>query len=694
MVTDTVMPAKPGTRDGFRGDIQGLRAILMIQVLLFHAWTIGSPIGVDAFILVSAYLMTSSFVRRVEAGRMPRVPDRWARTFKRLLPPLVTVVLATLAGCFFFLESGRWREMVVQAFASITYWENWRLVHVAADYYADDGALASPFQHLWSMSMQGQIFVIWPVLMALCAFLARRLGIGVRGVVVAGFGLVAVFSLGWLLLQTPGDASVYFDTRARIWEFALGSMIAAAAPWLRLPPRASEVASVAGLAVLVTFCLVPIGTYPGPVAAVPMAAASTILLYAPVAQHGLTRRFLSWRPLVALGDVSYSVYLIHWPIFVFFLSGTGQSQLGFLAGTVLSVASIALAFLLTRAVDLPSQNAVWANESTRRRYLFIALWLAVGMVPIAASWVYVTEREQKLVGSLELEEQAAAESWTPPSSGPGSLDFPGAHVLLGDSLAGFAQDPIPDPGLPRHFATWDGDCTDWAQKHLGQEQNTSCTRYGQVEGADAKVLIAGNSHTQQLLVPQVEPLLASQGWTAEAVLRGACSWGHPAAYTGECDQHNAALLEYVDLYQPDYVFLMVTRTATDSPDEVLIPGVEELIEELTSKGIVVVGLTDNLRSESNLMLCSDQREPDQPYGGCLLEEDQYFGPVEIASPLTAYPGFHLVDMRDAYCVDGVCPTIIGNIYVYLDKNHVTVPYSQTVAPYFSQRVTDALGLDQ
>lgn len=246
-----------------RLDIQGLRAVCMVQVLLYHAWKIGSPIGVDSFIMISAYLLTSSFVRRSEAGKMPFFVERWGHTFKRLLPPLAVTVTAILGGVLVFFPPTRLPEMTTQAFASLTSWENWCLADVAADYYSVDHTLQSPFQHLWSMSMQGQIFLLWPVLMTFCALGARGRKVSLRTVVAVAFGLLAGASLLWLLFFAPSDGSIYFDTRARIWEFAFGSMIAALAPRLKVPPTVARVLAWVGLAVLVLFCLVSIGEYPG-----------------------------------------------------------------------------------------------------------------------------------------------------------------------------------------------------------------------------------------------------------------------------------------------------------------------------------------------------------------------------------------------------------------------------------------------
>lgn len=676
---------------GHRGDIQGLRAVLMAQVLLFHAWDVGSPIGVDAFIMVSAYLMTSSFVRRSENGKMPFFIERWGNTFKRLLPPLVVVVLATLVASLFVLPMGRWRETVIQSFASLTYWENWRLVEVAADYYADDSALSSPLQHLWSMSMQGQIFLLWPLLMTLCVLAARRMKVNLRSVVVWAFGVLALVSLGWLLWFAPADGSVYFDTRARIWEFAFGSMIAAAAPWLKVRCRAAGLLVSGAFLVLVLYCLVSIGTYPGPMAIVPMACVSAILLWAPQVKGHWVPTLLGSKPLVELGDTSYTVYLVHWPVFVLYLVAVGRPQLGFIEGIVLIVISIVVASLLTKYVDDPLRLLPWANSSTPHKYVVVALNLVIGLIPVLGVYVWLEGQSSRAAAELEASPPDSALLTAIPESGPGSDSYPGARVMLSDFEGAYEDDPIPGPLAPHEYARFpDGHaCSQWIADNIERNKNSFCDAVGDPELSAKHALIVGNSHAQQLLVPQIMPILQAENWSAEAILRGACSFGDPSAYEEPCDEHNQKIFTYIEASAPDYVFLIATRSAKDSPEETLIEGVVEAAQWLTDRGITVIALTDNLRSEDNLLECLDDSEPG---GHCVLEESQYFGPRDLTEPLAEIEGVHVIDMRDAYCTDGKCPTLIGNIYVYLDTNHVTTTYSQTVAPFFSQRVAAALGL--
>ncbi len=682
-----------------RSDIQGLRAILMAQVLLYHAWRIGSPIGVDSFIMVSAYLMTSSFLRRTEAGKMPFFVERWGNTFKRLLPPLVVVVLTTLGASLLILPADRWREITIQSFASVTYWENWRLAAVSADYYADDHALSSPLQHLWSMSMQGQIFLLWPLLMTICVVLARKLKTSPRGLVVAAFGILAALSLLWLIFFSPDNASIYFDTRSRIWEFALGSMIAALSPWLRLPRHLTRALVLVAFTVLVVYCLVSIGTYPGPMAAVPMLAVSTILLFNPAAPNDAVGRTLSWRPLVALGDISYAVYLVHWPIFVLYLAYAEKAQLGIRSGLFLIAVSILLGWLLTMLVDDPLRKLPWSYRSVGNKYKMIVIWLAIGLIPVFGvyQWIDIKTSEFRMdvevVTGPDLETPQGNESLTDqiPVAGPGSDRHPGARVLLGGAKSNFKGiEPIPDALVASDMSQYSGECPPNATRILGEDNARFCSIYGDPSTADKKVLIAGNSHAQQLLMWQVPPFVEAQHGAAVAMLRGGCAWTMPGYFDDACSDQNQAILDYVDVYQPDYAFMVVSFSHPGSPEETLVTGVAELIEELTSRGITVIGVSDTLRATEDLFECSDERPDDAPFGGCLLAEDENFSNESDVAQLFDIDGFHYIDMRDAYCVDGVCPTIIGNIIVYFDSNHVTTAYSRSVAPFFSQRVLDAI----
>ncbi len=697
-------PDAPTTRTR-RTDIQGLRALLMLQVMLFHAWFIGSPIGVDAFIMISAYLMTASFIRRTEAGAEPGILDRWATTFKRLLPPLALVVVLTLFASVLVLPANRWQPIVDQAFASLTYWQNWLLAHVATDYFAENHALSSPLQHLWSMSMQGQMFLAWPVIMALLALVARAFDWSVRKAIFLGFTGITALSLTWVL-TTPITGAAYFDTRARIWEFALGSAIAALSTRLRLKPKwARRVAAVA-LGVLLVYCLVSIGSYPGPMAAVPLLATSAILLFS---KDGVgAGRVLSWRPLVALGNMSYAVYLVHWPLFVLYLASVGHESLSVVEGLVLMAIAIALSYLLTRFVDDPIRKLPWANTSGRKAQIIgVTLWVSLTAVFTVQTGIWQTAAAQASVpdepeptfvaepgpptpGAAQSEDEAEAEPEPPPALN----GYPGAAAMTYPGPFAFSGEAIPGPlTLDDEWVMYDGRCSDPARQVLYQYPQTGCHAHGNPE-ATSRIFVAGSSHAEQVLMPAARLFADQTDSYVEASLKAGCPWSMPDPNTpSDCQGHNQVVLQYVKDNHFDYVLLIVTATSADSPEERLGYDVETLIREITATGATVIGVRDNLRTYSNLFECASSQDPTMPYGGCLLERGQFFAADGLTDPLLDIPNFYYVDVMDLYCDGEVCPTIAGNVQIYLDTNHVTQSYGNTMAPIIVQRATEALSKD-
>lgn len=666
-----------------RLDIQDLRALCMVQVLLYHAWRIGSPIGVDAFIMISAFLMTSSFVRRSEHGAMPFFVERWANTFKRLLPPLVATVLLTVVASLAILPPSRWLEILTQGIASITYWQNWRLVGVSADYYANNVGLASPLQHLWSMSMQGQVFLLWPFLMTICVLLARKDRKKIRPVVFASFMILTLVSLLWLLFWAPNDASVYFDTRARIWEFSLGSAIAAAAPWLQKYVKHRFPVAWAGLLVLIVYCLVEIGTYPGPMAVVPMLAVSAILLF-PSDSRFSASRFVSKTPLPNIGDISYAVYLVHWPIFTLVLAALGQPRLDVAQGCILIVVSLVVALGLTRFVDDPARQGKWVNARTINKAIVVAVSLVVGCAPLLVAFSVF---RQGAADSLAMDLQSGEEAQAYPGARV-LADLPGASLNADNN---FTEEPIPSPfALDSQWASFPDDCDAEAEEELESEKS-SCNRWGDADAANGRILIAGDSHAEQMILTQIVPFLTSASWSADAVLMGACPFGSPEEYKGKCRDQNEKILKYIERENFDAIIVISTAAAVDAPDEKVVAGLEEVVAKLTTQGHTVIGVRDNLRSAESLYDCSDQRKPDELYGGCVLDRTQYFAEVDPGLALEEYDGFHQIDMTDeAFCIDDQCPTIIGNVFVYLDHNHVTLDYARSMAPAFSHRLNEIL----
>ncbi|MBM6403286.1 acyltransferase family protein [Phycicoccus sp. CSK15P-2] len=266
---------------GRRDDIEGLRALAVLLVVTYHVWLGRVSGGVDVFLFLSAFFLTGGLVRRLEREERVDLRRYWLRIFQRLLPAAAVVVAATVVAVWLLLPATRWRAVLVDAAGSTAYVENWVLAQRAVDYYAADKGAASPLQHMWSLSVQGQVFLLWPVLLVLLAVLARRTRVPVRAAVGAGLGAVAAASF-WYAVATVGtrQSFAYFDTGARLWEFALGGLLALVVTRVRVSAVVAVPLGWAGVAGLLSCGLLLDVTrsFPGLPALWPLAAAAAVVL--------------------------------------------------------------------------------------------------------------------------------------------------------------------------------------------------------------------------------------------------------------------------------------------------------------------------------------------------------------------------------------------------------------------------------
>ncbi|MCS5719147.1 acyltransferase [Herbiconiux sp. CPCC 205763] len=317
----------PPARPVFRADVQGLRAVAVIAVILNHVigWPAGGFAGVDVFFVISGFLITGLLLRdREEHGRIS-LRRFYAKRMRRILPAAVTVLIATSVAAYFLFNRPRAISTLWDAVSSLLFVSNWRFAAEGTDYFQATDAV-SPLQHFWSLSVEEQFYLVWPWLMLLVLAVAARsvrastnrvriaVGTTLAVIVAASF----VYAL-WETATSPAPA--YFSTLSRVWELGVGALLAAAAPALaRLPLPVRVLGGWIGLAgILSSFFVISADTpFPGPWAAFPVLATALVI----AAGVGGRQRHLV--PLVNpvsvfFGDLSYSLYLWHFPILVFLL---------------------------------------------------------------------------------------------------------------------------------------------------------------------------------------------------------------------------------------------------------------------------------------------------------------------------------------------------------------------------------------
>ena len=681
------------SRPAFRGELHGLRAVALGLVAIYHIWLGRVSGGVDVFLFLSAFFLTGTFVRRLESGRPLGVPRYWLHTFKRLLPPAAITILLSLAATAALLPASMWQTVMQEAVASAAYVQNLLLVMLQVDYHARDAGAASPLQHFWSLSVQGQAFVVWPLLFLLVVRRARA-GKPVRRPLIAIIALIGAASLTWSIISTQSQQQIaYFDTAARLWEFAAGSLLALALPLLdRLTgarrPEDGQAPSHrtlraltgwAGIAALLA-CGVVLDVssmFPGWIALWPLAAAGAVVVAGHSGRRWGVDALLSTRPAAFVGDISYALYLVHWPILVIWLHHSGQERAGLLDGLVVLSGSVLLAWLVTRAVDAPVRRSRWLEARPWRALTAIALSFAL-VAGTAGGWWAFLHREQPQ---------------PPVADGPSIATDEVATIAPPDVRPYGWQLGAQWPDLPERCGG------EWAPESGFRHVN--CQQLLPDDADAAKTLVVvGSSHSRQL-IPALLPWAEEHDVQIVNLSMDGCSFRMLSSETGYCGGYDSYVLDYLDQVQPETVLTTVTVTAADSADETMPSGTEDAVQQLLDRDITVIAARDTPRWEQDQYQCAEAvidagGTPADADAACGAGVEDKLAPENPAAPLAELgdpeAGVTLLDLTSSICPGSRCSPVLGDVFVYMDDNHLTRLFTEeTLAPAVTRELDAAEG---
>ena len=386
-----------------RAEITALRACAVLLVVLYHLWPgrlPGGYIGVDVFFVISGFLITSHLLRESTTTGRIDLARFWARRARRLLPAAYLVLAATSVAVVAWLPVSSWQQNFRQIIASTLYVQNWVLAADSVDYLASDADPAAA-QHYWSLSIEEQFYLVWPLLiLAATVWAARRASSPIRATWWAiGVPTVAslLFSL-WITQENPPAA--YFVTPARAWQFGAGGLLALflAGRASHVPRRANPTANPAlrslvptvvswsGFAVLLWCGLTYDETtpFPGTAAILPVAATVAIIAAAEPLGRFSPAPLMRWRPVGFFGDISYSLYLWHWPPIVILPVVLGH-KMGFEARVLVLVGAILAAAATKRWVEDPVRFT--SRPVLRRPLTALVATVAGAAVLVAGAWI-------------------------------------------------------------------------------------------------------------------------------------------------------------------------------------------------------------------------------------------------------------------------------------------------------------------
>jgi peptidoglycan/LPS O-acetylase OafA/YrhL len=652
-------PTAPAAR-AFRADIEGLRAVAVGLVVLWHA---GAPllsggfVGVDVFFVISGYLITTALAAEVAAHGRLSLRRFWARRAKRLLPSATLVLLAALLLSYLLLPDIRWPDTAADVLSSAGYLINWRLAAQSVDYLAAEQA-PSIVQHYWSLAVEEQFYLLWPVLLTLVAWRVRRRGgpPGAFGRLATGTVLaVGAASLAWsvLMVQTePGRA--YFATTTRIWELAVGALLAW---WPRRWPggTAAGAAGWIGLAaVLGSAVTIDAATpFPGPAALPATLGTALVIAAGPAGRYG-PAALLRQPPLQFLGGISYTLYLWHWPLLVALTARLEHP--GVPARLAVVALAVGLAQLTSRYVERP----IWhARGLASRPRAALAVGAACTVLTVSAALAFPV---------------AAV-----PPARPGDAARPAGGI-------------VPDPAraradLPSVYA--DG-C------HASQADTVVRTcAYGPPD-ATATVALVGDSHAAQW-VPALQAVARARNWRLVTHTKSSCpvldvevalTVGAGRRPYDSCVRWNRALRRTLAEERPD---LIVTSSYTYTAishgrplrgadnDRIMVAALRRTWTALATVAPVVV-LRDTPAPGRDIADCvSGHRDRPESCAVPRAEALAGIGPLQVTAA-AGLPGVRLVDLTDTVCPAARCAPVIGGVLVYRDAHHLTATYAGTLAP--------------
>jgi peptidoglycan/LPS O-acetylase OafA/YrhL len=660
----------------YRPDIEGLRALAIVAVLLAHAGVglaQGGFVGVDVFFVISGFLITQVLVRELEATGAISLARFFAGRVKRLMPQVLVVIAAVVAASSVLLPPVRADAVASDVMAAGVYAMNWRLSASAVDYFAA-GDADRPLDHLWSLAVEEQFYVAWPLLLLVLAWVTRRRPAGAHGPLLVVLCVLAAVSFAFAVRHTAvAPEQAYFSPADRAWELAVGGLLAIVLLRRRLGRTAAGAAGFAGAGAIVAATLLfDAGTaVPGAPALLPVLGAAALLAAGTSATQALPTRMLATRPARFVGRISYAWYVWHWPALVFAATG-GPLSTG--EGVAVTLGSLVPALITHRWIEEPLRR----SKAHLRRPRTILIGAIAGPAVAVVSGVALSASLASPTALSAGEAEGAAQ-----------LQRTGRIQDSATALRPPPVDAAEDRGKPYR----DG-C-------LVPEQATNSPRC--VYGARrplATVVLFGDSHAMQLF-PALEHVALRRRWRLVNLTKAGCppstasvvsplsrrrypecaAWREHALRRIEREERPALVLAAGSAHHQ--VLERGRRLDGEAATRALADGWRPVLRRLRAAADHVVVTTDPPRVPHDVPACVSEHL--EELRRCAFARGRAAVRAQAVSDvLREAGGVRVLDPTDQLCLAELCPSVIGDVLVYRNSGHLTASFAATLGPWLGR----------
>ena len=670
-------------KGGFRPDVEGLRAVAVVAVLLYHAgvpFAKGGYVGVDVFFVISGFLITGLLLREIEKSGTLSITRFYSRRAKRLLPMTVIVLGAVVLVSWPLFDPVRMDTVSWDIVAAGLYVMNWRLAVQAADYFGA-GLQASPVQHFWTLGVEEQFYLVWPALLLAVAWWHRRTDRSLRTMLGVVFAIVAISSLTCSVYSTIEDASAaYFSTLARGWEFALGGALALvpASRLGRLPRLVAAVLASTGLAMIAwsTVQFSDDTLFPGYAALVPTLGTAAIIAAGFTSTSAAPTRLLSLGPVRHVGRISYSWYLWHWPPLVFAAAIGGE--LSSTEGLAVLALSYVPAVLTHRLVERPFHYSETLSRFPRKALALgaacTASSVALGLALLAVTPTVTKPPLDQVAGAAALQDGPALQK---------SAD---------------AVRPTPREADKLRSKMY----TDGCHVQPSDTEFPECV-YGD-PSSKTTVVLFGDSHAMHWF-PALDKLAKEHDWRLVGLTKSACPPARVTRYNvslrreyRECDEwRERALRRITQQESPDLVVTSGLTVYTvvedgkhlgrDASEAALEEGYVSALKEFRRAGAKVAVIEDVPHPNKDIPKCVS-RSLDRLEECAFPRSKAFRYPPINTRAAERVEGAELIDPTPVLCPREECPAVIGDVLVYRNGDHLTPTYVRTLAPWLGEQLPE------